>query len=94
MVHWTFKQEIQIQINNVSFFQVCQMLMSKKVFEPVGMRNNDNSKQIFEDSGGKLYCFPAGTSNEENEPPLDDSDDDSLYDDSDIPHCSHSDTSR
>ena len=73
---------------NWSSVQVCQLLMSRKAFEPVGCRHNNNTKQTFEDSSGKLYCFPAGTSNVENELPADDSDDDSLCDDSDYPQCS------
>ena len=78
-VHWQFCASIH---------QVCQLLMSRKVFEPVCSRHHDSTKHTFEDSGGKLYCFPADASNVENEPPADDSDEDSLYDESDLPNCS------
>ena len=62
------------------------MLMSRKVFEPVGCSQDNIIKHVFEDSGGKLYCFPHDGS-EENNPPGDDSDD-SLCDDSDAPFFS------
>ncbi|KAL8606786.1 hypothetical protein ACOMHN_049615 [Nucella lapillus] len=64
--------------------KVCQLLMSRKAFEPVGVRQADSSKHTFEDNGGKLYCFPASPHDNENVPPADDSDDDSLYEDSGI----------
>lgn len=67
--------------------QVCQLLMSKKIFEPVKSRHNDSSKASFEDSSGKLYCFTEGTGDPENMAPPDDSDDDSLYDENDNQPC-------
>ncbi|XP_076466136.1 DEP domain-containing protein 7-like [Babylonia areolata] len=63
--------------------KVCQLLMSRKAFEPVGCRQGDTTKHTFEDSGGKLYCFPVSVQDVENMPPAEDSDDDSLYEDSD-----------
>ncbi|KAK7107316.1 DEP domain-containing protein 7-like [Littorina saxatilis] len=84
------KETFSTDLSREKAVKVCQLLMSKKVFEPASSRHHDSSKHSFEDSGGKLYCFPVDSSNVENEPPADDSDDDSLCDESDLPHCSNS----
>ncbi|PVD28776.1 hypothetical protein C0Q70_11371 [Pomacea canaliculata] len=72
--------------------KVCQLLLTKKVFEPVTSRHGNNTKHAFEDTSGKLYCFieTDSSENRENEPPIEnDSDDDSLCDETDS-HCTES----
>lgn len=68
---------------------MCQLLISRKIFEPVNMQHGNSSKHHFEDSSGKYYCFTdAATDYTENEDPADDSDDESLCDETDSQQCS------
>lgn len=38
-------------------FQLCQTLMDKRVFQPVGVKSSEANRHQFEDSSGKFYLF-------------------------------------
>ncbi|WAR09424.1 DEPD7-like protein [Mya arenaria] len=49
--------------------KLCQSLMDKKVFKPVGCKSGEDVRHTFEDSSGKIYHFIGVLSNKENVSP-------------------------
>ncbi|KAK7503281.1 hypothetical protein BaRGS_00005546 [Batillaria attramentaria] len=59
------KETFSTDLSREKAVKVCQLLMSKKIFEPVNSRHNDSCKHTFEDSGGNRCSLPLEAVSEE-----------------------------
>ncbi|KAH3726397.1 DEP domain-containing protein 7-like [Dreissena polymorpha] len=77
VLHYLLKdQDTFSNLSREKAVKLCQSLMDKKVFQPVGSKNQNHRHQ-FEDSNGKIYHFVGEHSNKENIAPThSDSEDD------------------